>query len=288
MKVSLFDADNKGPNLALMKLSAWYKEQGAEVLFNCGGGDIVFISCIFTKNLRRATLIQQAYGGIVGGSGTGDFAKVLSSEVEHICPDYSLYGLDYSMGFTSRGCFRGCAFCIVPAKEGDKVIEWSPLEEFVRHKRVLLLDNNFLASPRWRSKLTWLIERGVKADFNQGLDIRLVNKRNASLLARLNPDYLRFSWDSMGIFADVKRGLRLLRDAGFPIHDRHRLGFYILTGFDSTTKEDLYRCDYLHKLGINTHVQVYGHSSGDLARVARWGNQPRIWKKTRFAGYTKA
>lgn len=287
MKVSLFDADNKGPNLALMKLSAYWKDQGAEVLFNRGGGEKVFISCVFTKNLHRARLIQKAYGGTIGGSGTSDYSVVLPAEVEHVCPDYSLYGLDYSMGFTSRGCCRACSFCIVPEKEGQKVVEWSPLSEFVRHKRVLILDNNFLASPEWRSKIAMMIGGGLRVDFNQGLDIRLIDEVSADWLARLNPEYLRFSWDDVSLKPTVKRGIRLLRDAGYPI-DRHRLGFYILTGYNSTTKEDVYRCEFLHRLGVNTHVQVYGHSSGNLARVARWGNQPRVWIKTRFSGYTKA
>lgn len=288
MRVSLFDADMKGPNLALMKLSAYWKAQGAEVLFNRGGGDRVFISCVFTKNLHRARLIQEAFGGEIGGSGTGNYATVLPPEIEHICPDYTLYNLDYSMGFTSRGCFRACPFCIVPEKEGRSVVEWSPLAEFVRHKSVLILDNNYFASPLWKDKTLEMIGGGLKVDFNQGLDIRLIDEEKAELLAQLNPDYLRFSWDSMTLKPAVKKGLRLLRDAGYPIHNRHRLGFYVLTGFDSTIKEDLHRIDYLHKLGINTHVQVYGDSRGDLARVSRWGNQPRIWRKTRFSGYTKA
>lgn len=284
MRVNLIDIDGTTPNLALMKLSAHWKAQGAEVVLNsCTPADKVFISVVFSKNLPQARKIQRALGGTIGGSGTGDYSLVLPDEIEHICPDYSLYGIDYSIGFTSRGCFRDCSFCIVPAKEG-KISEWSPLDEFVRHSNVTLLDNNFLASPLWREKLTAMICRKLKVDFNQGLDIRLLNEEKAALLAELAPPYLRFAWDSMELMPQVKRGIRLLRDAGYPIN-RNRIGFYVLTGHDATPKQDLYRLDYLHRLNINTHVQPFVKNRQNN-RLSRWGNQPRIWTKSRFSQYT--
>ena len=284
MKVNLIDIDGKYPNLALMKLSAHWKARGAEVALNsCRPADQVFISVVFSANMPRAMKIQRALGGAIGGSGTGDYSIQLPPEIEHICPDYSLYGLDYSMGFTSRGCCRDCSFCIVPAKEGT-LCEWSPLDEFVRHKKVVLLDNNFLASPSWRAKLVAMTLRGLQVDFNQGLDIRLLNEEKAELLTALAPPYLRFAWDSMDLMPAVKRGLRLLRDAGYPL-DRHKIGFYVLTGYDTTPKQDLYRLDYLHKLNINTHVQPFVKIRKNN-RLSRWGNSPRIWGKCRFSQYT--
>lgn len=38
----------------------------------------------------------------------------LSEEIEHIFPDYSLYGItDTAYGFISRGCPRGCDFAML-------------------------------------------------------------------------------------------------------------------------------------------------------------------------------
>lgn len=284
MKINLIDVDGDYPNLALMKLSSYWKNKGADVALNSlREADQVYISVVFTKNHRKALSIQRATGGIIGGSGLGDYSNILPDEIEHTCPDYSLYNLDYSMGFTSRGCIRDCSFCIVPKKEGG-IIEWSPLSEFVRHKKVVILDNNFLASPLWRSKLNEMIDKDLKVDFNQGLDIRLLNKEKAELLAKLSPPYLRFAWDSMDLMPQIKRGIRLLIDAGFPIN-RNRIGFYVLTGYETTQKQDLYRIDYLHKLDINTHVQPF-IKNRENNRLSRWGNQPRIWSKTRFSQYT--
>lgn len=285
MRVNLIDIDGGHPNLALMKLSAYWKGEGADVVLNsCTPSDKVFISVVFSKNLNQAKKLQNALGGEINGSGTGDYKNTLPADIEHICPDYSLYNLDYSMGFTSRGCIRSCNFCIVPEKEGN-IKEHSPLTEFVRHKRVVLLDNNFLASPMWREKIGEMIQLDIKVDFNQGLDIRLLDKEKATLLTCLNPPYLRFAWDSMEISSKVKKGIRLLRDAGFPIK-RTRIGFYVLTGHETTPKEDLYRLDFLHRLNINTHVQPIIKNRQNN-RLSRWGNQPRIWTKTRFSQYTK-
>ena len=284
MRVNLVDIDGKYPNLALMKLSAYWKAQGAEVLLNsCRPADQVFISVVFAANMPKARKIQRALGGTIAGSGTGGYSMVLSPEIEHICPDYGLYDLDYSMGFTSRGCCRNCSFCIVPAKEG-RLCEWSPLGEFVRHKKVVLLDNNFLASPNWRAKIWAMISRGLSVDFNQGLDIRLITEESAAMLQLLDPPYLRFAWDSMDLIPAVKRGIRILRDVGYPVN-RYRVGFYVLTGYETTPAQDLYRLDYLHRLNINTHVQPFVKNRQNN-RLSRWGNQPRIWYKTRFSQYT--
>lgn len=288
MIVNLIDADNTGfPNLALMKLSAHWKAQGAEVLLNsCRPADKVFISCVFRENMPKALKYQRAFGGEVGGSGTSDYAKVLPAEIEHTCPDYSLYGIEHSLGFLSRGCFRSfdeCPFCIVRDKEGGKVQAWSPLAEFVRHKSVTLMDNNFFGLRGWKALMLEMIRMGLKVDFNQGLDIRLMTEEKADLLTWLNPPYLRFAWDNVTTESDVFHGIHLLAQQGWPIN-RHRIGFYVLIGFNSTREQDLYRLNKLHSYDINTHVQVY-EKNRENNRLSRWGNQPRIWRNCRFEDY---
>lgn len=68
----------------------------------------------------------------------------LADVIEHQCPDYSLYGINYSMGFLTRGCPRECKWCVVPEKEGD-IVAHADIDEFARHKEVVLMDNNVLA-----------------------------------------------------------------------------------------------------------------------------------------------
>ncbi|GAH52847.1 unnamed protein product, partial [marine sediment metagenome] len=199
-KVSLVDLDVTSkrrpfPNLALMKLSAYHKSKGDEVYLNFPliQPDITYASCVFTWNGRRRDGLPPE--AIIGGSGV-DLKAELPPEVEHIMPDYSLYpNVDFSMGFTSRGCIRKCPWCIVPEKEGQ-IKPWARIYEFWdrRHTKITLLDNNLLAAPNWRQTMEDLIAEGLKVDFNQGLDIRLLNEENLDYLKRVKASELRFAF----------------------------------------------------------------------------------------------
>ncbi len=104
MKVGLFQVDGTGPNLALMKLSALYKQKGADIQLKVPG-DYNFISCIFSWNRPKALLLSKKLRhSVLGGYGIND--SKLRDDAEHILPDYGLYGIDYSIGYTSRGCIR--------------------------------------------------------------------------------------------------------------------------------------------------------------------------------------
>jgi len=260
LKVLLIDVDSKIPNLALMKLSSWHKARGDTVGFRIRDPDKVYISCIFEKNkpqaLGRAGIFNCPVE--VGGYGVSDVK--LPEEIEHLCPDYSLYGIHYSMGFTSRGCIRSCPWCIVPKVEG-KVRDHAPLTEFLRHGRVILLDNNFLASPRCNENLHLLIAWKTEVNFNQGLDIRLVDSHVAKLLRQVkyyDSDFkdrrLYFAFDLPEVEIDVLRGIRTLEEAGIP---RSHLMFYVLTGFNTTIQEDLHRVQVLEKLKVLPYIMVY-------------------------------
>ena len=115
MKIGLYDIDSKIPNLALMKLSAWHKQQGdqTELFFPLMSKsyDKIYASQVFTKSHPVYRYDE------IGGSGTKNWSIVLPDEIEHIYPDYELYNCNYAMGFTTRGCIRKCPFCIVKDKE---------------------------------------------------------------------------------------------------------------------------------------------------------------------------
>ncbi|GHU36732.1 hypothetical protein AGMMS50256_33740 [Betaproteobacteria bacterium] len=144
MRIGLHDDKTGFPNLALMKLSAWHKANGDEVSFYSPimPFERVYSSKVFTFTPEDPYLPANV---IKGGSGYG-LLHNLPEEIEHRCPDYSLYGLDYSLGFLTRGCIRRCPWCIVPTKEGS-IRAHADIDEFLRHKNVVLLDNNVLAHP---------------------------------------------------------------------------------------------------------------------------------------------
>jgi len=285
MRILLVDADSKEgfPNLALMKLSAWHKQQRHEVDLIKGIPDTApletydktLISCIFFQN-RDKVLDYAAQFDIVqiGGSGY-DYNIVLDHDVEHILPDYSLYGIDFSMGFTSRGCIRNCGFCIVPEKEG-MIRHNAFVQEFhnLGHKKVMLLDNNFQSSPNWQYNLGYINQLGLKVNFSQGLDIRLLDENFANQLS--NTKYyswnfktrsLSFAFDDLRYEEDVWAGIDLLEKAGINLN--HVL-FYVLIGYNTTEKQDLYRINALYERGVRPYVMPYNKHKSDLTR---WVNR---------------
>jgi len=307
MKILLIDVDKlrgKLPNLALMKLSAWHKVRGDEV-FLLGKDlsprvrpDKVYISCIFERNRGKALGIAEFWKSLgcdvhVGGYGVNDVK--LPYEVEHIRPDYDLYGIDYSLGFTSRGCHRRCRGCEVWRLEGD-IRDHAPISEFhhPHHERLILLDNNFLASPKWKENLFYIMERRLKVNFHQGLDIRLVNDFNANLLAHTHfstwkwkTKMLHFAFDDVRIEQHVRRGVETLKAHGIRPDE---LTFYMLVGYGVNPEDytwryfkenDLYRFEVLRELGVSPFVMLYNDRRDIplLRHFRRWGTKPRLYKK---------
>ncbi len=264
MKVLLMDLDvitrrRLFPNLALMKLSAYHKARGDEVFLNfpLQLPDITYASCVFTWNAkRRATVPDEA---TLGGSGI-DLKAELPPEVEHIMPDYSLYpSVDFSMGFTSRGCIRKCPWCIVPEKEGQ-IKPWSRIYEFwnPQHRKIILLDNNLLAASNWRLTMDDLIAEELEVDFNQGLDIRLVDEDNVGYLKRIKVKQLRFAFDNIAYENSVRRGIELLLANG--THSR-KLSFYVLAGFDGDHTH-LERMKILSSYNVDVYPMLYKGPDG--------------------------
>ena len=202
MKIGLIDVDgHHWPNLCLMKLSAYHKARGDTVEWHDGRKryDLVYMSRVFTDSYSKDyTGTIHADHVIKGGTGYG-LSNCLPEEVEHSFPDYSLYpqfkGTAY--GFLSRGCPRGCGFCIVGEKEGHRSTAVADLSEFWNgEKEIKLLDANLLACTDWEKLLFQLIESGALVDFTQGLDVRLITPEKAELLNRVKTKMLHFAWDN--------------------------------------------------------------------------------------------
>jgi len=211
MKIALHDHENNGyPNVALMKLSAWHKAQGDTVeWFNAmfANYDRVYSSKVFTWTKTDPYLPKDA---IIGGTGH-DINVILHSGIEHMTPDYSLYDCDKSYGFLTRGCIRRCKWCFVPEKEG-MIKAHQDIDDFLQHKEVVLMDNNVLASSHGVTQIEKMAKMGIKVDFNQGLDARLIDNTMAKLLGKLkwNPS-IRLACDSVEMIEPIRKAVELLR-----------------------------------------------------------------------------
>ena len=297
MNVRLIDIDSRIPNLALMQISAYYKAQGDEVVFDQAwfagdAPDRVYISCIFDWNAPKARGIGTMFpDAVVSIGGSGVNYDRLPEAMQKIRPDYYLYPSEYALGFTSRGCIRDCEFCIVRTKEGPWKA-WQHVREFAdpRFDTVVMLDNNILANKRWFFEQTdWLLANKKKVDFKQGLDVRLLDDEIAERLKALKwAANIRFAFDSINDEPAVMHGIALLKAAGIDI--KHNVSFFVLAGYPEATvsaEEDaIYRCNRLRGAGTNAYVMRYARSP-KLNALARWANDRRPYWKTPFANYTR-
>lgn len=295
-----------------MRLSAWHKLLGDDVMLNpspLDGVDRLYISTLFTWQRRQAEEYAAHFRGgadvLIGGTGW-DLALRLPPEIDAARNDYGLYGIDYGIGYSSRGCIRHCAFCPVPRAEGH-VREASAIGALLNpmSNRLMLLDNNFFASD-WRPKIAEILERELVVDWPQGLDIRLLDLEQTAALGELRrrgqlsgdrftrPRTLHFAWDLPSDDAredEVRRGVELLLAAGFIPRD---LRFYVLVGFPGYRLEDeVRRVDVLHALGIEPYVMVYrdfgDHDRRDRVRMdlQHWNNG-HVWRHVAFSEYRRA
>ncbi len=291
MRVGLVDVDGHNwPNLCLMKISAWHRKKGDFVEWWQPGGryDVVYKSRVFTDMYSKDKyVIRNADKIICGGTGYG-LENRLKEEVENICPDYSIYpqfaGVAY--GFLTRGCPRGCGFCIVSGKEGRHSCKAADLSEFWQGQReIKLLDANLLACPEHKELLEQLAESGAWVDFTQGLDIRLITSENVELLNKIKCKMLHFAWDNPkeDLTVYFKRFKELSR-----IKDKRRLSVYVLCNYNSTLEEDLYRIETLRDMGFSPYVMIYNKPEAPpvIRQLQRWVNNKRIFNVVQsFADY---
>ena len=220
----------------------------------------------------------------------------LADEIEHIYPDYSLYPdlcKDTAYGFLTRGCPRGCSFCHVAPKEGKCSHKVADLSEFwIDQKHICLCDPNILACPEWKDLLQQLIDSKARVDFNQGLDIRMMTKEKAEMLAQIKLDAIHFAWDRYEDKDLIQPKFKTFRENS-TIHP-HNLQVYVLCG-DKEKKireEDLYRINWLRETGYAPYVMLYdkdhlpkGH---ELKKLQRWVNNRFVfWSCSTFEEYLK-
>ena len=293
-KIGLIDVDSHHyPNLALMKISAYHKSKGDTVeWWNAFMSyDRVYQAKIFTEDYTKDNeYFIKADEVIKGGTGY-DLKNKLPNEIEHIFPDYSIYPTkDTAYGFLTRGCPRGCHFCIVAEKEGRKSIQVADLTEFWNgQKNIDVLDPNLLACKNHITLLKQLSETNSTVNPNQGLDCRLLTEDNIYWLNQIKIKTMHFAWDYMREEMSVIKGLELYNKYG-KIREKRNKVVYVLVNYDTTMEENLYRIYKLRDMGYAPYVMIYNKPSAskEIKRLQRWTNNRYIfWSCEKFEDYMK-
>ena len=270
MQIGLHDAEKehiKGkifPNYALMKISAWHKAQGDNVEWwnPLKNYDVVYSSKIFDFTPENPYLPENT---IRGGTGYADVSleQTLSPLIDEMYPDYTIYpACDYAIGYITRGCPNHCRWCLVPAKEGS-IRPYRHWQELVRpdSKKLVLMDNNILASDFGIAQLEELTRQNYTIDLNQGMDARLVDERIAKILAGLKwIKYIRFSCDQQAQIEPIVRTAELLAKYGVK---PYRLFIYLLVTAD--IEDAARRVEVLKRLGnITIYAQAERNERQDI------------------------
>ncbi len=262
MQIGLHDAEMehiKGkifPNYALMKISAWHKAQGDNVEWwnPLKNYDVVYSSKIFDFTPENPYLPENT---IRGGTGYADVPiwQQLRQEVDQLFPDYSIYpACDYAIGYITRGCPNNCRWCVVPSKEGE-IKPYRSWRQLIRpdSKKLVLMDNNILASDFGIAQLEELTRQNYAIDLNQGMDARLVDDRVAKILAGLKwIKYIRFSCDQQAQIEPIMRTAELMGKYGVK---PYRLFIYLLVTAD--IEDAARRVEALKRLG---NITIYAQA----------------------------
>ncbi len=292
--------------------------------------DVICLSQVFKFTKRPSEIDFLIKNKFIYYGGTGfleefnDDVKqlpTLPEEVEHHMPDYTLYDeyikkqtggdpkkikrdyddyVSYSIGFTTRGCIRHCAFCV--NRELNGVYPWSPVSEFIDETRpkIYLWDDNIMAAPAgvFNQVMGNLIATGKPFQFRQGMDIRLMTDEKAVLFKNVKyyGDYI-FAFDHYRLDDPVERKQVEQTIKGIEIWKKYvtrETKLYVLVAFDSQDERDIegtfWRIQKLMEYGCLPYIMRFEEYNNSrfktlYTQLARWCNQPSFFKKMSFRQY---
>lgn len=303
MKVGMIDVDGHHfPNLALMRISAYHKKHGDDVEWwwtDLEHYNIVYMSKVFSDAYSK-DIPEPMNADIVIKGGTGyqihnvngvevydkETDHNLPDEVEKCFPDYGIYPqYEFAIAMTSRGCPRGCSFCHVSAKEGRCSKKVANVCDFYcGQKHIEVLDPNITACIDKHDLFQQYAETKATVTFNQGLDIRLLTHQDIEDINKIRIRDVHFAWDNPkddleNKFKEWAKGFRRKSHIGV---------VYVLTNYDSTMEENLFRIYTLRDMGFDPYVMIYNKPNApkEIKQLQRWCNNKVIFKSCKkFENY---
>jgi hypothetical protein len=195
----------------------------------------VHVSCTFTWDKPRAEQLvrhaQQRWPCAAVKLG----GPAYNSPAEEFEP-----GLYVKKGyvFTSRGCPNRCPRCLVPQREGG--IRLLKIKDGFD-----VLDNNLLAcgETHLNAVIEMLRRQPQRARFTGGLEAQRFSVHVASVMLSIKPAVMFFAYDRHGEWPHLQEAVSTIRR----LTDwstgtiRHRVGVYVLVGYEGDTVEDAER-----------------------------------------------
>jgi len=196
---------------------------------------------------------------------------------------------------TTTGCVRKCGFCCVPKIEGKlkELDDWPD--------KPILIDNNLLASSQ--KHFDKVIDRLIKwewADFNQGLDSRLLTNYHAERLKQIKKPMIRLALDDISYQDQWSIAFEKLIKAGIA---KTNIRSYALLGFETGPDEGWKRCEWIETHGIKVlpqwfhgldalvknevtdHQKELGWTETERKRIMQWFYKHKeIHGKSKFRG----
>ncbi len=304
--------------LSFMKLSAFHKNGGDEVHYHRGelsfiefNPDIVYLTTPFTweydslkLSLKQALHYFKDAEIIIGGNCAGLMKEKLLKEVEgnysikegtqnqieNIPPDYDLFNLDYTIGFTTRGCCNKCDWCMVwrlepefvENKDWENCLKPRFLDKPNKVQKIVLMDNNFLASSyeHIKSVTDRLKTYNRPVDFNQGLDIALFKDKKAEAFRGLKLQPLRFSWDSKRVQKDIIEGI----DMAISLNQKD-IAIYMLYNFKEKPEDIYERLKALSVYGSKVMIFMMKYQPLDAIKKGKYIGE--AWNEKILANFQR-
>lgn len=146
---------------------------------------------------------------------------------------------------TTEGCPNHCGFCAIGLKLVEPV--WRELDDW--EDRPVLMDNNILASSqRHFDRVCDRLEKHGRADFNQGVDARLLTDYHADRLVRIGRPMVRLALDNEGMYDEWQSAYDKLRSRGLP---KSLIRSYALVGYNDNPESAWRRCEWVQGHGVD-------------------------------------
>jgi hypothetical protein len=224
------------------------------------------------EKLRQGSLWYE--GVVVGGPAVelmpGFFDRFDFVEEGHSYPGV-LQKINPLATRTTTGCIRRCGFCAIGTGQiegGFKHLEdWPDLP--------MITDNNLLAAntEHFDKVIDRLVIHGW-ADFNQGVDTRLLTDYHAKRFKEIKKPKIRLALDHMDYRDKWQEAYDRLRDAKIT---KKSISSYCIVGFDSDPKECWQRCEWVESHGVAAYPMWY-HSLDQLEKnIVTEGQEKLGW-----------